>query len=373
LIMQFLQRGLVAWSEQRIYDAKVGSKFAISCFLTFAAIWCELANGLSQAININSIHREQLANGCFQISLQVLRSFAQKQYFPLYGGIFASFSGGYLRSALEYLDLPLRQVEGTQEKARIFTLLGYSERAVGNYERATGFHEQALAIARDADDVPCEIANLNHLSRTYVAKKLYSEAINYSQRALLLSRQVGERLGEANALANLGYSEVFSAQELERLDPDLYETAIDYLQQGLQLSNQLGDRQSQALCFSSLGTAYLVLSQPQTAIDYLQSGFQTAQASGDLYLQGLNLANLAEAYYGLQQLEKAVYAGCLGMYILEQIASPQWRQAAGLVTILQGQMGGDFQKVLEQYRSQLIAAIGVDGYDYIPQLLEQYR
>jgi tetratricopeptide (TPR) repeat protein len=244
---------------------------------------------------------------------------------------------------------------------------------VGNYERATGFHEQALAIARDADDVPCEIANLNHLSRTYVAKKLYSEAINYSQRALLLSRQVGERLGEANALANLGYSEVFSAQELERLDPDLYETAIDYLQQGLQLSNQLGDRQSQALCFSSLGTAYLVLSQPQTAIDYLQSGFQTAQASGDLYLQGLNLANLAEAYYGLQQLEKAVYAGCLGMYILEQIASPQWRQAAGLVTILQGQMGGDFQKVLEQYRSQLIAAIGVDGYDYIPQLLEQYR
>ena len=167
---------------------------------------------------------------------------------------------------------------------------------------------------------------------------------------------------------------MFSAQTLERLEPEVYETAINYLQQGLQLAKQLGDRQSQALCFSSLGTAYLVLSQPQVAIDYLQSGFQTAQTSGDLYLQGLNLANLAEAYYNLQQSEKAIYIGCIGMYLLEQIASPEWRQAAGLLTILQGKMGRDFfQKVLEQYRPQIIAAIGVDGYDYIPQLLEQYQ
>lgn len=374
VIMQCLQRGLVAWTEQRIYDAKVGSKLAISCFLSFAAIWCELANGWSQAVNLNTRNRERLVDGCFQMTLQILRSFAQKQYFPLYGGVFASFSGGYLRFALDYFNVPLRQVEGTQEKARILTLLGYSQAALGNYERATDFHEQALAIARTAGDVPCEIANLNHLSRTCVAKKLYSEAINYSQRALLLSRQVGERLGEANALANLGYSEVFSAQELERLEPELYETAIDYLQQGLKLSQQLGDRQSQALCFSSLGIAYLVLSQPQAALEYLQSGFQTAQTSGDLYLQGLNLVNLAEAYYGLQQPETAIYTGCLGMYLLEQIASPEWRQAAGLLTILQGQMEREsFQKVLEQYRPQVIAAIGVDGYDYIPQLLEKYQ
>jgi tetratricopeptide (TPR) repeat protein len=374
VVMQYLQRGLVAWTEQRIYDAKLGSKFAISCFLSFTAIWCELANGFNQAVMLNSNNRERLAAGCFQITLQILRSFAQKQYFPLYGGIFASFSGGYLSSTLDYLDVPLGEVEGTQEKARIFTLLGYSQRALGNYERATDFHEQALAIARSAGDMPCEIANLNHLSRTCVAKKLYSEAINYSQRALLLSRQAGEKLGEANALANLGYSEVFSAQALERLEPELYETAINYLQQGLQLSEQLGDRQSQALCFSSLGTAYLVLSQPQAALNYLQSGFQTAQTSGDLYLQGLNLVNLAEAYYSLQQLEQAIYTGCLGMYMLEQIASVEWRQAAGLLSILQGQIGRDsFQKILEQYRTQIMNAIGVDGYDYLPQLLEQYQ
>lgn len=374
LILQFLQRGLVEWTEQRIYDAKLGSSLANSCFLTFAAVWGGLANGFMQATHLNSSHRERLADGCFQIALQILRAFAQKQYFPLYGGVFASFNGGHLQSALDYLDLPLRQVEGTQEKARILTLLGYSQQAVGNYHQATQFYDRALEIARAAEDVPCEIADLNHLSRICVAKKQYAEAINYSQRALLLSRQVGDKLGEANALANLGYSEVYSAQALERAEPEVYEMAIGYLQQGLKLSQQLNDRQSLSLCCSSLGAAHLVLSQPQAAIDYLQAGFQAAQASGDLYLQGLNLVNLAEAYYGLQQTEKAIYVGCIGMYMLERIASPEWRQAAGLLTVLQGQMGQDsFQKVLTQYRSQILAAIGVDGYDHIPQLLAEYR
>ena len=295
LILQCLQRGLINWFDKLIYDSKVGAQLSISTYLTFAVIWSQLANGFS------TNYPNQLTNGCFQITLQILRNFAQRKYFPLYGGIFASFGGDYLRSALSYLDEPLRQVEGTQEKARILTLLAYSIGAVGQYEQAIYFHQQALEIARNAQDIVCEIANLNHLSRIFVAQKNYTEAINYSQRALILSRQRGERLGEANALANLGYSEVFQAQELEQGEPEVYETAINYLQQGLQLSERLGDaygsefvlRQSKALCGSSLGIAYLVLSQSNAAIPYLEIGFQAAQMSGDLYLQGLSLSYLA--------------------------------------------------------------------------------
>jgi tetratricopeptide (TPR) repeat protein len=367
VILQCLQRGLVTWFDQQAYNVKAGSKMSISTFLTFAAVWFQLGNGFSRA-------SQSLRDGCSQVMLQILRTFTQQEYFPLYGGIFASFSGDYLRDALNYLDEPLRQVEGTQEKARILTLLGYSQRALGQYQRASEFHQQALEIARNASDLPCEIANLNHLSRTCVAQKIYTEAINYSQRALILSRGAGDRLGEANALANLGYSEVFQAQLLEQIAPETYETAIHYLKQGLKLSEQLGEIQSQALCLGSLGIAHLVLSQPQEAIQYLEQGLQAAQVSGDLYLQGLNLANLAEAYYSLQNLEKAIYTGCLGMYLLEQIASKEWRQPAGLLVILQGQMGAEaFKALLKQRRAQIVAVIGVDGYDHIPHLLEEYQ
>ncbi|MBA3920668.1 MAG: hypothetical protein H0X31_02745, partial [Nostocaceae cyanobacterium] len=136
----------------------------------------------------------------------------------------------------------------------------------------------------------------------------------------------------------------------------------------------LGDGQSQALCFSSLGIAYLVIQEPQKAIKYLEDAFKTAQASGDLYLQGRNLANLSEAYYSLLSFEKAIYTGCLGMYLLQQIASREWRQPAGLITIIQGQMGVEaFQNALQQNRPRIISLIGVDGYDYLPHLLEEYK
>ncbi|MBD2200369.1 MULTISPECIES: tetratricopeptide repeat protein [Calothrix] len=367
LILQYLQRGLVNWFDQQAYNVQAGSKLSISTYLTFAVIWSQLASGFHNLAPVYS-------NGASQVMLQILRNFALRPYFPLYGGIFASFSGNYLRDALDYLDEPLRRVEKTQEKARILTLLGYSQRALGQYQRSIEFHQQALEIARNAGDRPCEIANLNHLSRTYVQEQDYVEAINHSQRALILSRQVGDRTGEANALINLGYSEVMHAQELEQLEPETYEMAINYLQQGLKLTEQLGDIQSKALCFSSLGIAHLVIGESQIAIKYLEEGFKTAQISGDLYLQGRNLAYLAEAYYQLQNFEKTIYTGSLGMYLLEQIASREWRQAAGLLTILQGQIGEEtFTNFLQQNRPKIIAVIGVDGYDYIPQLLAMYK
>ncbi|HHP7245845.1 MAG TPA: hypothetical protein ACFE0H_14290 [Elainellaceae cyanobacterium] len=373
IALRYLQQGLINWFDRQVYDSKVGAKLSISSYLAFSVIWSQLATGFNQ-LSISPARRDLFTQGCFQITLQILRLFAQRDYFPLYGGIFASFSGGYIRNALSYLDEPLQQAEGTQEKARILTLLGYSAQALGQTDRANAFHRQALKIARESGDRPCEIANLNHLSRAAIGQNAYSDANRYSQEAIILSRQAGDRKGEANALANLGYSEVVQHQQLERLDPDIYEMAIERLQQGLQLSERLGDRQSQALCLSSLGMAELALNQPEKAISYLEGGIQAAQFSGDLYLQGINLANLAEAHHRLENAPQTVYTASLGMYLLNQIGSISWRQPAGLLVILRGRLGDDdFQTLLKEGRSQIIRVIGVDGYDHLPTLLDDYQ
>ena len=367
IVLQYLRIKLVNWFDQQAYDVQAGPKLSISTYLTFAMIWSQLANGFHSQVPIYS-------NAAKQILLQILRDFAQRPYFPLYGGIFASFSGSSLGDTLDYFDEPLKTVEGTQEKARILTLLGYSQRALGKYSQSIQFHQQALEIATKAEDHPCEIANFNHLSRTYVQEKNYVLAINYSQRALVWSRQVGDRIGETNALVNLGYSQVMQTQQLETIEKEAYEQAISYLAQGLKLAEKLNDVQSQALCFSSLGIAYLFSGSLASAIKYLEDGFKIAQVSGDLYLQGRNLAYLAEAYYQMEDREKAIYTGCLGMYLLEQISSREWRQPAGLLTVLQGQIGSDkFQVIFQQNRARIISFIGVDGYEYIPKLWEKYQ
>ncbi|MDZ8239941.1 MAG: tetratricopeptide repeat protein [Nostoc sp. ChiQUE01a] len=383
IIVQKMQQALVTWFERQPYDSKWGTSASIATFLSFAVVWCELSHGFRVATNIDRSKGEELAKACFQIVLQILRTFAHRQYFPLYGGVFAFFGRDALRDAIDYLDTPLKEVEGTQEKARILTLLGYSQFILGKYPEANSFHQQALEIARQAGDEPCEIANLNHSSRVCVAQKNYSQAINYSQRALILARQVGDRLGEAHALASLGYSEVFAAQQMECIEPNVYEQAIEYLRRGLELSEKLRDsafginlaaHQTQALCYISLGIAYVALEKPQAAVEYLQKGTEAVQFSGDKYLQGLNFLYLAESHYNLNHLETAVYNSCLGMYFLEQITAVEWRQAAGLITILQSKLGDDaVEQVIANSRTKMIQFIGVDGYDYLPQLLEEYK
>lgn len=368
IVLQRLNLALIAWFDKQPYDSKAGKRLSIATYLTFTVVWGQLSNRLGE------LNQEGLAEGCFQMALQTLSRFAQQDYFPLYGGLFAALSDESLQLAFEYLDQPLRQAPNTEIKARILTLLGYSQRSLGDDDLALDFHEEALDIAREAGDRPCEIANLNHLSRTLVMLEEYDEAIDNGQRALILSRQTGDRIGEANALANIGFSEVLQAQEEEQLDPDHYERILDYLQRGLSLSEQIGDRPSQALCANSLGVAQVVLGQYQEAIASLEMGLQIANAIGDLFFQGLNFTYLAEAHRGLGNTEQAIVAGCIGMYLLHQIESDQWRQPAGIVGILQGQIGVEaFNAVLKQHRAHLLKQIGVDGYDYLPELLQEYR
>ncbi|WP_375338626.1 tetratricopeptide repeat protein [[Phormidium] sp. ETS-05] len=308
------------------------------------------------------------------MTLQSLRAFARREYFPLYGGIFASFSGEYLRFALDYLDEPLRRWDGSPEKARIMTIIGYSLRASGQSQKAISFHEQAVEIARQEQDTRCEIANLNHLSRTYVALQNYGEAIATSQRALILSRQTGDRTGEACALSNFGYSQVFQARDGQIIETEVYEEAVNYLEQGLAIAEKLGDTQSQALAATSLGIACVILERLSEAITYLNKGVEAAGFTGDLYLLGINYAYLAQAYYRAAAFEKTVLPGCLGMYLLAQIGSEEWRQPADLLVTLQGQMTADvLANILEQKRWEIIAVIGVEGYEFIPEQIAEYK
>ena len=367
IILQGLQIGLAAWFDRQMYDIKWGERSSFNVLITFSLIWCELANGVGSS----NPQRIALSQACWQITWQILRIAAQRPDFPLYGGIFATFSGDTLRDALAYFDQPLKQVAGTQEKGRILTILGYSQQVLGQMDRSITLHQEALSIANAAEDKSCEIANLNHLSRIYFRQQDYDTAISYGQRALILARQVGDRRGEANALINYGCSEVFAAQARAETEVDGYEQHISYLQQGLKIAEKLADQQSLALCYHSLGIAYLTIQDLEEAIGYLNQGIAAAQAINDLYLRGLGITYLAEAYYQQQDYPETMFYAGVGMYALHQIGAKEWRQAAHILNNLEQQLGVGGVMVLPQER--LIEHLGIEGYDSLPELLAEYR
>jgi tetratricopeptide (TPR) repeat protein len=374
ILLRYLQNGLVRWFDQQLYDAKAGLHMTGTTFVAFAMIWGELSSGFQNAPQLSERDRQSLAKICFRISLQTLRTFAQRENFPLYGGVFASFSGESFRETISYLDQPLKEAENTGEKARILTVLGYSKAWMGHHQEAIALHQEALNLAREVSDQRCEIANLNHLSRISLIQKDFSTSESQAQRALILARQGGDRQGEANALANLGYSEVMIARQQESITPEELEIPIAHLERGQKLSEKLNDFQNQALCWVGLGTAYVAIEQPSQAQSALEKGLAITQQIGDRDLQALSHAYLGEAFYQLNQLEMATYHACLGMYLLEQRQSKLWQQSAALVVILQGKLGAEgFTNLLQQLRSPLIALIGVDGFDHLPNLIDRYR
>lgn len=366
ILLHYLKQGLVKWFDQQPYNVQLGKTLSYSTFLIFANIEASMAQGFQTS-------RPHLSHSSFQLMQHTLRSFAQREDFPLYGGMFAAFDGGYLQDTLDYFGEPLKQVPGTQEKARLLTLLGYSQRTLGRYETALAFHQEALEIATEAKDQRCVIASFNHLARVHVLQQNYGEAKNFSQRALIMARQQGDRLGEANALVNYGYSEVFAARAVDTPDLSVYEQAIGYLERGRDLAETLGDFQSKALAYNSMGIAYSISGQPGLAIETLEKALPLTQAAGNVYLQGVTCTYLAEAQRALGNTEASVLYGVLGMYLLHQIGSSEWRQGAGLLRVVSGELGNEaFAQVLQGQRRQIIQWIGVDGFDYLGTLLAEY-
>ncbi|MEL6159748.1 MAG: hypothetical protein AAGJ95_02160 [Cyanobacteria bacterium J06554_11] len=371
VLLHFVQRGLITWFDKQPYSAKAGKQLSYSTSLIFAAIWGRLSQGFAAS---GAGSYTALGDGSFQMMLQILRTFAQRDDFPLYGGVFASFSGDYLEDTLDYFSEPLTAVTGTQEKARILTLLGYSRQMLGQAEVAKDFYQQALAIAQEAGDLACETADLCHLARNAVLERDYGEGVATSQRALILARQRGDRTGEANALVNLGYAQVLQARANDVGDVAVYDSAIAYLHQGLELAVKQSDFQSQALAYNSLGVAYVMCDRPQESLDTLTKGAEAVKGSGNVYLQGLYTLYTAEAHHALKQAEEAVFYSVLSMHLLHGIGSEDWRQAAGLASILQGQLGSEsFAQTLEKYRRELTPIMSMEGYESLASLIEKYR
>ncbi len=374
VLLQGLLYGLVKWLDQQPYSFQAGRHLAGESFIVFAMLGSELSNGFQQTSQILAADRQSLSQAYFRMTLQILRTFAQRENFPLYGGVFASFAGESFRETLSYLDQPLKAVENIQEKARILTVLAFTQARQGNIAQAMQLYQEALTLARQVDDRRCEIASLNHLSRLSLTQLDYERAIAEAQRALILARQSGDLQGEGNAIANLGFSTVMVTRQQELVALEDLEIAISYLQQGQQRSEKFNDLPTQALCCLGLGSAYLAIAQPISAQPLLVLGLAISQQMGDSALQAQIQKELGEAYYQLQQIELAIFHSCLGMYQLSQHQNPKWKSAAALMTILQGQQGEDgFNKILQQLHSQFIALIGIDGFDYIPNLIHQYR
>jgi tetratricopeptide (TPR) repeat protein len=207
---------------------------------------------------------------------------------------------GQVERAIGYYEEALavaRKVGDRQAEGAVLGRLGSAYRVLGQFEWASELYEKALDIAREMGDRREEGIQLSHLGLAYRALGQVERAINLYEEALAIAREINDRRGEGANLFNLGRA-YRALGQIER--------AIDYYEEALAIARQTGYRRGEGIDLGYLGLACCSVGQIERAIQLYEEALAIAREIGDRWNEGVWLSNLGFAYSALGQVERAI-------------------------------------------------------------------
>jgi tetratricopeptide (TPR) repeat protein len=224
---------------------------------------------------------------------------------------------------------------------------GIQQFQTSQVEAALQSWQQALIIYREIKNRLGEGTSLGNLGIAYHSLGDYAKAIEYHQQYLAISGEIKDRLGEGQSLGNLGIA-YHSLGD--------YAKAIEYHQQSLAIAREIKDRLGEGASLGNLGSAYHSLGDYAKAIEYHQQRLAIAREIKDRLGEGQSLGNLGIAYHSLGDYAKAIEYHQQSLAIAREIKD---RQVEG--TSL-GNLGvaydalGDYAKAIEYHQQRLAIA-----------------
>jgi predicted ATPase len=208
---------------------------------------------------------------------------------------------GYFGEGRRWLEHALAQSSATPAaRAKACTGAGTMAFHQGDYEQATVFHEDALALYRHLGDQQGIAFALNNVGVQAVCQGDYGRAVPFLEESLALYREMGDKRGIALPLANLG---------VVALDHGDYERAADLLEETLRLSRVVGDQGSVAMALGNLGYMACLQGDYGRAARLLQESLPLWEQLGDKK----NLAN-ALINLGTVTREQGDYGQATALY-----------------------------------------------------------
>ena len=134
---------------------------------------------------------------------------------------------------------------------------------------------------------------LLRLAMIYEKKFKYVEAVKLYEKAISITREVGDREGEATAYRDLGV--VFSSLSE-------YDKAKEYLWKALAITI---DRAREARCYGNLGTVFLYLGKYGKAKEYLEKALAILIEIGDRAEEASCYGNLGNVFLSHGEYDKA--------------------------------------------------------------------
>ncbi|MDC4222696.1 MAG: tetratricopeptide repeat protein [Candidatus Manganitrophus sp.] len=234
-----------------------------------------------------------------------------------------------------------------RKNAPLHLLHGNALAFLGKHEEAAAAYQQAYRKAETPQEQAAALANFGLLFST---KRVWKEGITWTERALAIDRQTGDRQAEGADLALLGTlyyqagdtakgseahmealkiaesisdrrlmaRQLASIGNLHYLDRS-YETALDYQQKALKLYRELGNPIGEAVSLTSLSFIYKDRKDFAKALAFQSDALAIHQAGNDLSSQANSHINLALIHQDQGELEKAIGSAEKALKIREEM------------------------------------------------------
>ncbi len=243
--------------------------------------------------------------------------------------------------------LDLNLTEG--ERLAFFVLMGNSEAFLKEYDSAINHYFQAERLGKNTNDDTALVVIYTNLALAFQLKDDLKGAVEALFNLLAIDRKMGNKSGEKNALANIGFiyqikGNADSAEVYHKKSLDVTGTADDPLTQAAQMNNlamayrsknmldsalvlysqalvlfqQAGDPKDAASVLTNLGLTYQEAGNLEQALIYHHQAFAIDSALGDLMGQAGDLTNMGSAMEQEGEFAKALEFYQRSVYLFEK-------------------------------------------------------
>ncbi|HEX8136636.1 MAG TPA: CHAT domain-containing tetratricopeptide repeat protein [Pyrinomonadaceae bacterium] len=204
------------------------------------------------------------------------------------------------QEALKKLETLLPAFGSLQDRdMEVLTLnrLGTAYNSLGQPHKALGYYDRALSVSKALGDDHNEARILNNIGGAYDILGEPQKALGYYTRALALWETLGNAVAQGDTLNNIGVS-YYNLGELQR--------GLDYYNRALPLRQGRSDARREADTLDNIALVYIALGEPQQALEYLRQALELRRAAKDAQGEANSLNQLGYAYVVLGETAKAL-------------------------------------------------------------------
>lgn len=212
-------------------------------------------------------------------------------------GIIYKEQGRY-PEALEQYHKALKIAESSDNKYTMglaYNNIGILHDEQQNYEQSIIFYLKAVKIAEELDNKGGVAGAYTNLGVAHVQLQKYPEALDFYIKSIKIYEEAGvSDPGLASNYNNIGLL-YHDYMELDLSPKERHIKSMDYYQKALSISEQIGDQEGIAVSLINMGNAFCTIKDYQTGIEFLDRSLLLSDKIGSPYRK-------KEAYEGLAQL-----------------------------------------------------------------------